>query len=231
MTSSGTYVFGTTTALDEVIVEAYERCGIFATALEALHIDSARRSINGLFADWANQQPNLWTIDQQTQVLTSGTATYALPVGTVAILNAAIRTTSGSIVTDFVIGAISRSEYLAIAQKAQTGRPTQFWQDRLISPSVYLWPTPDSQTTYTLLYYRAKMLQDVTSLLYQTADAPNRFMEAMFAGLAAKLSTKWAPERVPMLQADAARAWALASGEDRERVPLRIAPDYQGAEF
>ena len=59
----------------EIIEEAYERCGIeIRTGYDA---KTARRSLNLMFADWANRGLNLWTVTQATQSLTSGTASYS----------------------------------------------------------------------------------------------------------------------------------------------------------
>ena len=73
MATSGSYDFELDVA--EIIEEAYERCGLeLRTAYDA---KTARRSLNLMFAEWANRGLNLWTVKQQTQALTQGTATYA----------------------------------------------------------------------------------------------------------------------------------------------------------
>ena len=56
----------------ELIEEAYERCGLeIRTGYDAR---TARRSLNLMFADWANRGLNLWTVTQETKAVTSGTA-------------------------------------------------------------------------------------------------------------------------------------------------------------
>jgi hypothetical protein len=50
-------------------------------------------------------------------------------------------------------------------------------------------------------------------------------MEAIAAGLAAKLAVKFAPERLPVLENYATKTYDTAAAEDRERVPLRITID------
>ena len=72
MATSGSTDFDLDVA--EIIEEAYERCGLeVRTAYDA---KTARRSMNLMFADWANRGLNLWTVKQATQALTQGTATY-----------------------------------------------------------------------------------------------------------------------------------------------------------
>ena len=74
MATSGSTDFDLDVA--EIIEEAYERCGLeVRTGYDA---KTARRSMNLMFADWANRGLNLWTVKQATQALTQGTATYTL---------------------------------------------------------------------------------------------------------------------------------------------------------
>ena len=96
----------------EIIEEAYERCGIeIRTGYDA---KTARRSLNLMFADWANRGLNLWTVTQATQSLTSGTASYSFSTNFTDLLDVVIRDSNS---TDFSISRISRSEYLNIPKK------------------------------------------------------------------------------------------------------------------
>ena len=65
----------------EYIEEAFERCGIeLRTGYDAR---TARRSLNLLFADWANRGLNLWTVAEVTQTVASGITEY--PLGTITL--------------------------------------------------------------------------------------------------------------------------------------------------
>ena len=69
----------------EYIEEAFERCGIeLRTGYDAR---TARRSLNLLFADWANRGLNLWTVAEVTQTVASGVTEY--PLGTITLTVAA----------------------------------------------------------------------------------------------------------------------------------------------
>lgn len=230
MTTSGTYNFGTSTEAQDVIVEAYERIGRQMGTLSENDLDSARRSMMMMFADWANKGPNLWEVELVALPLSNGVASYELDARTIYITQAATRTTSGTTNTDLVIYGISRAEYLAQPNKAQTAqRPTQFYLQRTNPPVLYLWPVPDNDNV-TLLYYRMTMQQDVGKYT-NTVDAPQRWLEAIAAGLAARLAVKFAPDRAAALDAQAARSYGTAVGEDRERVPMRISPDFTGGRY
>lgn len=226
MTTSNTYTFGSSEQID-VLTEAFERIGRAPSTITANDLDSARRSLNYLFSDWTNNNPNLWEVDLVALPLVAGQQQYTLDVQTVYITQAATRTTSGGINTDLVIQPISRAEYLALPNKAQAAaRPTQFYFQRTSTPSLYVWPVPQDNSV-TLLYYRMKIQQDAGAFT-NSLDVPNRFMEAMASGLAAKLAVKFAPDRLSFLQDLADKAYVSAIAEDRERVPLRITIDRWG---
>lgn len=220
MSSSGTYTFGDTEQID-IITEAYERVGRLPSTLASNDIDSARRSINYMFSDWANNGPNLWAVDLQSITLTPGTLYYDLQPRTVSILQVYTRTTSGGINTDLMMSPISRAEYDALPNKAQAGdRPFQYYFERTITPRLYIWQVPQAAGV-TLFYHRMKIQEDAGNFT-NSMDAPNRWMEAIAAGLAAKLAVKFAPDRLDFLQTLADGAYTRAAAEDREKVPLRI---------
>jgi len=74
MATSGTKTFKLSIA--DTIEEAYELAGIeLRTGYDA---ETARRSLNIMFADWSNRGVNLWTIDQISTSLTTGTPSYTL---------------------------------------------------------------------------------------------------------------------------------------------------------
>lgn len=226
MTTSGTYSFGQSEQID-VITEAFERVGRAPSTLSSQDIDSARRSINYLFSDWSNDGPNLWEVDLVTLPLIAGQQSYTLDVQTVSILQAYTRVTSGGINNDILIQPISRSEYAAIPNKAQVGtRPFQYYFERTSTPTLFLWQVPQDNSV-TLRYYRMKIQQDAGAMT-NALDAPNRWMEAIAAGLASKLATKFAPDRLQFLKGGADVAYARAKAEDREKVPLRITIDPWG---
>ena len=166
----------------EIIEEAYERCGLeMRTGYDA---KTARRSMNLMFADWANRGLNMWTVTQDTKAITSGTATYSFDATHVDLLEVVLRNSSN---TDFTLTQMSRNEYLTIPNKASTGQPSQYFFDRQVTPTITLWSTPD--TSYTLVYYYVRRIQDADALI-NTTDAPFRFLPCAVAGLAYYLAMK-----------------------------------------
>ena len=185
MATSGSRDFDINVA--EIIEEAYERCGLeVRTGYDA---KTARRSLNLMFADWANRGLNLWTVTQATTTLTAGTSTYTLAADVVDVLEMVLRRDG----TDYELDRISRGDYLNFPDKTSQGRPSQFYLDRQIQPVITLWQTPDSSTDQ-LVYYYVRRIEDADSLT-NTAALPFRFLPCMVAGLAYYLSVKRAPER------------------------------------
>jgi hypothetical protein len=125
---------------------------------------------------------------------------------------------------DLPITRLSRAEYISIPNKNQTGRPSSFYVDRQISPILYIWPVPTAQYN-NLFYTRVETIQDIGQLT-NMADIPQRFYEALCAGLASKLALKYTPERADLLTALYDKAFDLAAREDTEKVPLRIYGDF-----
>lgn len=231
MTTSGTAT--TDLNLNEIIEEAFERCG--KEARSGYDLKTARRSLNLLVMEWANRGINMWTVEEGSIALTADTITYNLPVDTVDLLDTIIRTGSGTTQSDLTINRISQTTYSQIANKNTNGRPVQVWIDRqsgatdptdgIRYPTINIWPVP-SDSSYTFIYWRMRRIQDAGVGGTKTQDIPFRFLPAMVAGLAYYLSIKIpeAAPRIPQLKADYNEQWGFATNEDREKADLRIVP-------
>lgn len=226
MATSGTATFNLD--LSEIVEEAFERAG--SELRTGYDLRTARRSLNLMFADWANRGINMFTFEQGTITLTPGVATYELPEDTVDLLEHVIRTGAGNQSTqaDLTITRISVSTYATIPNKLQQARPIQIWVERLNTPRVTLWPVPDNSQTYQLVYWRMRRIQDAGDGV-NTMDMPFRFVPCMVAGLAYYLALKvpGAIERLQVLKEQYEEAWQLASGEDQEKAALRFVPRQQ----
>lgn len=227
MATSGTTVFNLD--LSEIVEESFERCG--AELRTGYDLKTARRSLNLLFADWANRGINLWTVEQGSIPLVQGTATYNLPSDTVDLMEHVIRTGAGNVSTqaDLTITRISVSTYSSIPNKLTQARPIQVYIDRQApTPTVTVWPIPDGSQSYTFVYWRLRRIQDAGDGS-NTMDVPFRFIPCMVAGLAYYLSMKLpnALDRMQMLKAQYDEAWDFASTEDREKAAIRFVPRQQ----
>jgi hypothetical protein len=224
MTTSGTTTFNLD--LTDLVEEAFERAG--SEMRSGYDLRTARRSLNLMFTDWANRGINMWTIEQDEIALTPNVGTYNLPNDTVDIIEHVVRTGTGSSQADLSMSRISVSTYASIPNKIVTGRPIQVYVDRLApTPSVNLWPVPDTAQTYTLVYWRLRRIQDAGTGA-NTMDVPFRFLNCMVAGLAYMISMKvpGGLERVTLLKQQYDEAWELAATEDRDKSSSRFVPRY-----
>jgi len=218
MTTSGTTTFDLN--IDDIVEEAFERCGMRMTS--GYQLNSARRSLNLVFLDWANRGLNLWTIEQQTYALTAGASTLTLDADTVNVLSAVIRDTSQGQQTDITIDRISREEYLNIPDKTTRARPAQYYVQRANTFQVFLYPAADQD--YTFVYYRIRRIQDAGGYT-NTADVNFRFLPCLVSGLAYYLALKFAPERVTALKAFYEEDFQRAALEDRDTASVSFVPD------
>ena len=117
--------------LTELVEEAFERAG--SEMRTGYDLKTARRSLNLLFADWANRGINMWTFEQGTITFEQGLNTYAIPTDTVDLLDHVIRTNANvaSTQSDLTITRISVSTYATIPNKLTQARPIQVWYQRL----------------------------------------------------------------------------------------------------
>ena len=117
--------------LTELVEEAFERAG--SELRTGYDLKTARRSLNLLFADWANRGINMWTFEQGTITLTQGLNTYTIPTDTVDLLDHVIRTQANVAATqsDLTITRVSVSTYATLPNKLTQARPIQVWYQRL----------------------------------------------------------------------------------------------------
>jgi hypothetical protein len=223
---SGTYNFAPSSG--EIILNAYQRIAIRPTEILVTHLQTAVMELNLLLARMSNMQPNLWTVDLQALPITQGIATYSLPVETVMITNAYLSTGSGTNKIDRLIWPLSQTEYAAIANKESQGPPTTYWFNRLISPTITFYLTPDGGGPYTIYYYCVRQIQDATLPDGVNVDIPYLWLDALVAGLAHRLARIYQPQLEQVRKMDADEAWTIAATQNVENVALNITPGLGG---
>jgi hypothetical protein len=200
----------------DYVEEAFERCG--KEMRTGYDLKTAKRSMNLLFADWANRGLNQWTIQQVTTTLTQGDADLTLSADTIDILSVVVRRDN----TDYGIQRLSRDDYINIPNKTQQSRPSQWFLDRQITPVLKLWPVPENSTDQ-IVYDRLVRLDDADSPT-NTIQIPFRFYPALAAGLAYYIAIKKAPDRIPVLKALYEEEMQRAMDEDRDRASFNVVP-------
>lgn len=130
----------------------------------------------------------------------------------------------GWINSDNTLGGVFRGQNGTTAASHVNG--TAVYNPNL--PAVTVWPTPDNSTTYQLVYWRMRRIQDAGAGI-QTADINFRFLPVIVAGLAYYIAMKVPEfaERLTMLKSAYDEQFNLAAGEDREKAAVRMVPRRQ----
>lgn len=255
MAISGTYAFNPD--ITEIVEEAYERAGLELRS--GYDLKTARRSLNLLTLEWQNRGLNLWTIDGEVQVsetsagvslgsstalyLKKGTASYNLDVATTGLLDIVLRTddTDTTLQSDYHMNRISQPTYATIPNKLSEGRPLQYYLQRTEilgagaagvdqKSVITLWPVPDEDSKYKLVYWRVKRIADTGDASSNTVQVPDRFIPALVSGLAYHIAMK-RPEvsdRAMMLKQVYEEQFQLAAEEDRVKTSARFVPYIPG---
>ena len=203
-------------AVDDYIEEAFERCGLEIRT--GYDLKTAKRSLNLMLAEWANRGLNQWTIVQRTQALTADDSEYDLGTDVIDVLSVVVRRSG----TDFNMSRISRATYLSIPTKTTTGRPTQYFLDRQITPNLKIWPAPENSTD--VIHYDALTRIQDADTMQNTVEIPFRFYPCLSAGLAYYISLKRAPDRIQLLKNIYEEEFDRAMAEDRDRSSFTITP-------
>lgn len=217
MATSGTSTFTLTTA--ELLDEAWERCGIEPATVSAGKVRGALRSLNLLFVEWG-PEINQWKVSEATQTLVSGENSFDLPAGTIDILQATLKRDG----VEVPLHRISRSDWRDIHDKTLTGRPDRYFVDKQRDTKVvYFWQTAENSTDQ-IVYDRLAFIEDAGRFGATNLDVPKEWLEAMAAGLAAKLALKWAEKRYATLKvlADVALSEAQVATDDNADLNLRF---------
>jgi len=199
--------------IDDIIEEAYERTGVMGTRT-GYQLRSARRSLNIMFQEWGNRGVHLWKVKLAKIPLVEGQAEYNFaadstnfPQDIDSVLEAYYRNNSTPTApVDVALTKIDRSTYSQTPNKLAKGTPSQYYVERKINPSIFLYTTPSSSVSSTTtpsnfqfcFYYLAK-IQDAGSYNF-TSDVVNRFYPCMMSGLAYYLSQKYSPDRSQELE-------------------------------
>jgi hypothetical protein len=136
----------------------------------------------------------------------------------------------GNTPTEIPMARMNRDDYTNLPNKTfQSTRPLQFWLDRQAqSPVLNLWPVPNAQASvYQVVTWVQRHIMDVGTMAQQV-EVPQRWYEAIVSMLAAKMAMEMQevdPQMIPILDAKAAQALAVAQAEERDNSPMMIAPN------
>ena len=213
-------------SIDEIVEEAFERCGLQDRT--GYQLKTARRSLNLLLAEWSNRGLNLWTIQKQTAALAatttqlSGTALFGANASDASqIVEITDIVISDSNNNEYSCSPIRRSTYLNYTVKTTAGRPTQYYFEKTITPTLYLYPAADA--AYTVVYYAMLRMKDSGDYTNNN-EIPFSFLPCLTAGLAYYLALKYAPEKIQILKMVYEEEFKRAADTNRENVSSHFVP-------
>lgn len=221
MSTSGTYAFNPPIGM--LTLNAFSRCQIKRTEILAEHMENAWMESNLLQASWGADGITWWTVELISQPLTAGQSTYTVPANVVSVLDVYIN--NGS--SNRLIFPFSRTDYASLANPDTPGFPTTFWWNRVIPPTITLWPVPDNTASYTMNYYVYNQIQDATIRQAGNANVPYFWLDAYTADLAHRLSRHHAPALEAVRKTDKAEAYATAC-KQVENENLYVTPGLSG---
>lgn len=120
----------------------------------------------------------------------------------------------------------NRDTYTNFPNKYQTGRPTSFWYDRTVTPSIKIWPVPNIDY-YQIVAWRQRGVQDVGTLTQQL-EIPDRWMEAVIWQLSVRLCAELpniGADRLTICQQFASQYTDEAEQGERDNSPIMFAPN------
>jgi hypothetical protein len=231
MATSGTTAFDL--PIDEIIEEAFERTGMRGNRT-GYQLKSARRSLNIMFSEWGNRGVHLWKVKQATIPLVEGQAEYNFandntnfPTDISDVLEAFVRNNSTATApVDTTLTKIDRSAYAALANKLSKGTPSQYYVQRTVAPSIFLFQTPSSSfsgANFQLKFFYVARIEDAGAYTNES-DVVYRFIPCMTAGLSYYLSLKYSPETVQANKLIYEDEFKRALDEDGQRTSTFITP-------
>ncbi len=121
--------------------------------------------------------------------------------------------------------SLSENDFYSIPMpQQQSTSVSSYYLDRQMQPTINLWPVPDD--TYDAFVYKAMTTAQDAGALINQGQVPQRFLRTLTYEIAAELALQFAPDRFPVLSQLATELHDRAAIEDRERVPLRITPNF-----
>jgi hypothetical protein len=222
--TSGTYNFFP--SLGEVVLNACSRIRLRGPMVLAEHLHMAWMEANLMQSEWSNRGPNLWRVHELVFDIDSSAATYSLPSTDITVLNVTVGTGDPPNEQELTITPMTRQEYTMQPNKYTQGRPTSFWYDRTISPSITLWPWPNQ--VYHCHVWSFGQQQDAVMRGNMQLDVPYRWLDAACAGLAARLAVHYAQDLEVTRAAMAKQAYDYAATQDTESGSVYILPMLDG---
>jgi len=131
----------------------------------------------------------LQTIPRKSLTLVAGTATYTLPSDTIDVklgTNDEVGTIVPTTGAESQVFAISRAEYLSLAKKDSSGRPTRAYIEKTDVVKMVLWPVPDAYSV-SLSYAQVRIATESANGA-ASIDLQRKWFKAIMLATAAEVA-------------------------------------------
>ena len=217
--------FGFFPSLGEVTLNAFSRIRLRGPMVLAEHFHQAWMEANLMQVEWSNRGPNFWKVSETVFDIGPNAATYPIASTTIMVLNVTVGTGDPPNENELTITPMTRQEYSMQPNKYTQGRPTSFWYDRTISPTITFWPWPNM--TYHCHVWSFGQQMDAVQRGAMQLDVPYRWLDAAAAGLAARLAVHYAQDLEDQRAKQADKAYTVAATQDTEDGSIYFLPMIQ----
>lgn len=201
MTTSGTS--SGVLSVGAIVTQAYRELGVIAgnEAPPGEAMENAIRVLDWMLKGFTARGINLWREKAVPLTITGATTVLSADIDTVQ----EVYLTTGGI--ERPLFEINRSQYAMLPNKAAVGVPVQYYVARQRDANALtVWPVP---TSAQLTIYASRRIEDVTNA-DQTLDIPQKWTEAVFVALAARLVSTTGARRADPATAQAVEQRAAA---------------------
>ncbi len=130
--------------------------------------------------------------------------------------------------TEIQAARLNRDDFTNLPQKFISGRPLQFWFDRQVKqPVLRVWPSPDNVFDQYIVW-RHRLVQDVGDDLTLEIEVPQKWREAVVAGLAVKVAMEVPqvdPQLIPILSQMADLALTKVELDEFDNSVINLRPN------
>jgi hypothetical protein len=201
-------------SIGECVLNALSRDRIRGPMVKAEHMRTATMEANLMQVEWGNRGPNLWAVSETIIDLVQGQATYPIDPATIMVLNVTIGVGDPPSEQELTISPVSRTIYSMYPNKMAPGRPTSYWFDRTLAPSITLWPVPDQP--YAMHYWTYRQQMDASARNAGNFEVPWLWLDAACAGLAFRLARHYAQDLEQQRNGDYEKAYTIAATQNVE---------------
>jgi hypothetical protein len=209
-------------SIGECVLNAFSRIRIRAGMVKAEHMSTAQMEANLMQQQWNNRGPNLWKVSETVFEAEPGVQSYPIDPAVVMVSNVTVGTGDPPNEQQLTITPVSRTIWSMYPNREQRARPTSYWFDRQLSPTLNLWPVPNMN--YWIHVWGYSMMFAAKTQKALNFDMPPLWLDAACAGMSHRLARHYAQDLEGQRKGDADEAYKIAADQNTEDSPVYFVP-------